>query len=185
MRMSRRSGFSMLELMTTLIIMGIIAAMAVPRLDLSHMRGDAALRQMTTLLVQAQRTALSKQHNVIISIDAANSRMRLIEDRNNSSTFDAGDRQVWMALEPGVYFVASPTPLEGMSGPVSFVRTRIVNGYPSVIFRRNGAASSDGALFVTPKATDPGSMRAVTITQSTGRADGYKYNGADWVLAGA
>jgi hypothetical protein len=140
---------------------------------------------MTSLLVQAQRTALSKQHNVIISVDAANSRMLLIEDRNNSSTFDAGDRQVWMALEPGVYFVAAPTPLEGMNGPVSFARTRIINGYPSVIFRRNGAASSDGVMFVTPKPTDVGAMRAVTVTQSTGRADGYKFNGATWVLSGA
>lgn len=183
--MSRRSGFSMLELMTTLIIMGIIAVMAVPRLDLTRMRGDAALRQMTTLLVQAQRTALSKQHNVIISVDAANSRLRLIEDKNNSSTFDAGDRQFWMALEPGIDFVASPTPLEGMSGPVSFGRTRIINGYPSVIFRRNGAASSDAAMFVTPKPNDVGAMRAVVITQSTGRADAYKYNGAVWVRAGA
>ncbi|MDZ7630866.1 MAG: type II secretion system protein [Gemmatimonadaceae bacterium] len=34
--MSRRRGFSMIELLTTLIIMGMIAAMTVPRTDLSH-----------------------------------------------------------------------------------------------------------------------------------------------------
>jgi prepilin-type N-terminal cleavage/methylation domain-containing protein len=185
MRMSRRSGFSMLELMTTLIILGIVAAMAVPRLDMAHMRSDAALRQITTFMVQAQRTALTKQHDVIVSVDAAASRLRLVEDRNNSGTFDTGDRQFWMALEQGVEFAPAPVPLDGQSGPVSFVRMRTIDGFPSVIFRRNGAASSDGALFITAKATDPGSMRGLYITQSTGRAEAFKYNGADWVRAGA
>ena len=102
MRMSRRRGFSMIEMLTTLIIMGIVAAMAVPKLDLSHMKSDAALRQVTTLFVQAQRTALAKQYNVLISVDVTGNRMRLVEDRNNSSTYDTGDRMMWMAFEPGL-----------------------------------------------------------------------------------
>ena len=72
MRMSRRSGFSMIELVTTMVIMGVVALMAVPKIDLSRMRSDAALRQMMTVFVQAQRTALTKQHNVIVSIDVPN-----------------------------------------------------------------------------------------------------------------
>jgi prepilin-type N-terminal cleavage/methylation domain-containing protein len=185
MRMSRRSGFSMLELMTTLIILGIMAAMAVPRLDFSRMRSDAALRQLTSLFVQAQRTALSKQYNVIVSVDAANSRLRFIEDKNNSNTFDTGDRDYWMALEPGVVFVDAPVPLEGFSGRVSFARIRMLDGFPSVIFRRNGAASSDASMFVTAKPSDAGAIRGLTITQSTGRAEPFKYNGIRWVPAGA
>ncbi len=185
MQMSRRRGFSMIELLTTLIIMGMIAAMAVPRIDMSRMRSDAALRQMTTLFVQAQRTALSKQYNVIVSIDMTTNRVRLVEDRNNSNTFDTGDRMMWMALEPGVRFTTSPAPLDGMSGMVTFLRPRLIDSFTSVIFRRNGAASSDGALFFTSKPTDPGAARAITITQSTGRADPFKYNGTTWVRAGA
>lgn len=185
MRMSRRRGFSMIEMVTTLIIMGIVAAMAIPKLDLSHMKSDAALRQVMTVFVQAQRTALSKQYNVIISIDVPNNRMRLIEDRNNSSTYDTGDRMYWMALEPGTKFVASPTALDGMSGTVTFLRPKTIDGYPSVIFKRNGAASSDGVVFFTSKATDPGSLRGIEITQSTGRTDPYKYTGSSWVRAGA
>ncbi len=185
MQMSRRRGFSMIELLTTLIIMGMIAAMAVPRIDMSRMRGDAALRQMTTLFVQAQRTALSKQYNVILSVDIATNRVRLVEDRNNSNTFDTGDRMMWMALEPGVRFTTSPAPLDGMSGTVVFLKPKLIDSFTSVIFRRNGAASSDGALFFTSKPTDPGATRAITITQSTGRADPFKYNGTTWVRAGA
>ena len=183
--MSQRRGFSMIEMLTTLIIMGIVAAMAVPKMDLAHMKSDAALRQVTTFLVQAQRTALTKQYNVIVSVDVASNRLRLIEDRNNSSTFDTGDRAMWMALEPGTKFIASPMPLDGMSGTVALVRPKTVDGYPSIIFKRNGAASSDGAVFFTGKVTDVGSIRAVAITQSTGRADPYKYTGSSWVRAGA
>lgn len=185
MQMSRRSGFSMIELLTTLILMGVVAMMAVPRMDLSHMKSDAALRQVTTLFVQAQRTALTKQYNVIISIDVPNNRLRLVEDRNNSGVIDAGDRSTWMALEPGTQFAPTPTPIDGMGGTVTFTRPRTVDGFPSVIFRRNGAASSDGVVFFTARIADPGSLRSVVITQSTGRADPFKYTGSTWVRAGA
>ncbi len=185
MRMSRRSGFSMIEMLTTLIIIGIITLMAIPKLDLSHMKSDAALRQLTSLFVQAQRTALKKQYNVIISVDAPNGRLRLVEDRNNSNTYDNGDRMVWMALEPGVIFVPTPLALDGISGTVTFLKPKTIDGYPSIIFRRNGAASSDGAMFITTKASDPGSLRGLEITQSTGRSDPYKYTGSAWIRAGA
>lgn len=185
MRMSRRRGFSMIEMLTTLIIMGIVAAMAVPKLDLSHMKSDAALRQVMTFFVQAQRTALSKQYNVIVSVDVTSNRLRLIEDRNNSNTYDAGDRMYWMALEPGTTFSAPPIGIDGMNGAVIFLRPKTIDGYASVVFRRNGAASSDGALFFTTKPTDVGSLRAIAITQSTGRVDPYKYTGTAWVRAGA
>ena len=185
MRMSRRCGFSMIEMLTTLIIMGIVALMAIPKLDLSHMKSDAALRQVMTFFVQAQRTALSKQYNVIVSIDAPGQRLRFIEDRNNSSTFDTGDRMYWMALEPGTKFVASPTPLDGMGGTVTFLRPKTVDGFPSVIFKRNGASSSDGVIFFSAKPTDVGSLRAIVVTQSTGRTDPFKYTGSSWVRAGA
>jgi prepilin-type N-terminal cleavage/methylation domain-containing protein len=185
MQMSRRRGFSMIEMLTTLIIMGIVAAMAVPRMDLSHMKSDAALRQVTTLFVQAQRTALTKQYNVLVSFDVPNNRIRMVEDRNNSNAFDAGDRAMWMALEPGTKFTASPLAVDGIGGTVTFLRPKTLDGYPSVIFRRNGAASSDGGVFFTTKPTDLGSLRAVIITQSTGRSDPYKYTGSSWVRSGA
>jgi prepilin-type N-terminal cleavage/methylation domain-containing protein len=185
MRMSRRRGFSMIELTVTLIVVGIIMLMAVPKMDLAHMKSDAALRQLTAVFVQAQRTALKKQYNVIVSIDAPNARIRMVEDRNNSNTYDTGDRQLWVALDAGVKFVPTALALDGMSGTVTFLKPKTIDGFPSVIFRRNGAASSDGAMFITTKPSDPGSLRGLEITQSTGRSDPYKYTGSTWIRAGA
>ncbi len=184
MQMSRRRGFSMIELLVTMMLMTIMIGIAIPRIDLAHMHSDAALRQLTMLCIQAQRTALTKQYNVIVSVDQTTARVRTVEDRNNSGTFDAGDHMVWTALESGVEFTAAPAPLDGISGAVSFVRPKVIDSFQSVIFRRNGAASSDGVIVVSAKPSDAGSARAVFITQSTGRADGYKYNGSAWVRAG-
>jgi prepilin-type N-terminal cleavage/methylation domain-containing protein len=184
MQMSRRRGFSMIELLVTLTMMGILAGVAIPRMDLSRARSDAALRQLTMLCIQAQRTALSKQYNVILSVDQTTSRVRMVEDRNNSGVFDSGDRMTWMALEPGVTFVTAPAPLEGMTGTVNFLHPKVMDSFQSVIFRRNGAASSDGIVVFSAKPSDPGAARAVMITQGTGRADGYKWSGVQWVRAG-
>lgn len=174
----------MIELVTTMVIMGVVALMSIPKIDLSRMRSDAALRQLMTVFVQAQRTALTKQYNVIVSIDVPNGRVRLVEDKNNSSTYDSGDRMVWVALDREVTFSSSPAALDGLSGVTAFTRARTLDGYPTLIFRRNGAASSDAAFFVSSKPSDAGAARAVYVTQSTGRADGYKYSSAGWVRAG-
>lgn len=175
----------MIELVTTMCIMGVVALMAVPKIDLSRMRSDAALRQLMTVFVQAQRTALTKQYNVIVSIDVPNGRVRLVEDKNNSGTYDTGDRMVWVALDATVKFTTSPAALDGLSGTATaFTKPKTLDGYPSLIFRRNGAASSDAAFFVSSKPSDAGAARAVSVTQSTGRADGYKYSSTGWVRAG-
>ncbi|MCC7053735.1 MAG: type II secretion system protein [Gemmatimonadaceae bacterium] len=182
--MSRRSGFSMIELVTTLIIMGVVALMAVPKIDLSRMRSDAGLRQMMTVFVQAQRTALTKQYNVIVSVDVSTGRLRVVEDKNNSNVFDTGDRSYWVALDQGVKFTTSPAALDGLSGTTAFAKPKVLDGYPSLIFRRNGAASSDAAFFISARPSDAGASRAVYVTQSTGRADGYKYSSTGWIRAG-
>ena len=137
MQMSRRSGFSMMEVVGTMVVVGVLAGIAIPRMDFSRMRSDAALRQLTLLCVQAQRTALMKQYNVILSVDQATSRIRLVEDRNNSDTFDTGDRVTWMSMESGVVFREAPTALDGFSAKVSFTNPKNLNGMISVIFRRN------------------------------------------------
>ena len=174
----------MVELISTLSLMAILCAIAIPKMDTGRMRGDAAMRQLMMLCIQAQRTALMKQHNVILSVDQVNGRVRIVEDRNNSGTNDAGDRAVWTALESGIRFVAAPAALDGVSGTVSFVRPKVLDTYQSVIFRRNGAASSDGLITVSAKPADAAAARAVFITQSTGRAEGFRYSGTAWIRVG-
>jgi prepilin-type N-terminal cleavage/methylation domain-containing protein len=185
MQTSRRSGFSMVELAVTITILGIVVAIGAPKLDTNRLKSDAALRAVSMQLMLAQRTALQKQCNVIVSFDAAQSRVIVTEDRNNSETFDAGDVQKSTAFDAPAKFVASPVPLEGLSNAISLARPRVLSGLPSVIFRRNGAASSDVSVFLTAKTTDLRALRGITVTQSTGRVESFKFNGTAWVRVGA
>ena len=47
-----RRGFSMIELVIVLIIMGFVALMSVPKCALSHLRANAALRQLSMFFMQ-------------------------------------------------------------------------------------------------------------------------------------
>jgi prepilin-type N-terminal cleavage/methylation domain-containing protein len=185
MQTSRRSGFSMVELAVTITILGIVVAIGAPKLDTNRLKSDAASRQVAMQLMLAQRTALQKQCNVIVSFDVANNRVLVTEDRNNSQSVDAGDVQKSTTFDAPAKFVASPVPLEGLSNAVSIPRVRTVSGLPSIIFRRNGAASSDVSVFMTAKQTDPRALRGITVTQSTGRVESFKFNGTAWVRVGA
>ena len=54
-RRRARRGFTLLELIVVLIMVGIIAGMAVPRMNYEKYRADAAMRTVRTVLQGAQR----------------------------------------------------------------------------------------------------------------------------------
>jgi prepilin-type N-terminal cleavage/methylation domain-containing protein len=178
MRTSRRSGFTLFETLTTVVVGGVVAAVAIPRLDMTQLKADAAM------------------YNVVLSFDVANNSMTVLEDKNNSGTYDTGDRQTSVALEDGVKFAETPAPLDGMTGNVMIeaptlsaaavaygANTNGANNSPNVTFRRNGAASGSGAVFFKTKDGNDDSMRAVTLTKSTGRAKKYRLRASRWVSA--
>jgi hypothetical protein len=45
---------------------------------------------------------------VIVSFDTVHARIRVVEDANNSSTADAGERVYWRSLEGGARFAVPP-----------------------------------------------------------------------------
>ena len=167
------------------VIIGLLAGFAVPRLDTAGMRSDAAARQVRGALQLAQRTAVMRQFDVIVSVDVANGGVRVTEDRNNNSQVDAGERTTWHHLEDGQRFRAPPTPLDGSTASaVNLSLPRTVGGLPSVIFRRNGAASSSMEIYLAGR-DSTASSRAVTVTQATGRTEWLRYSESEWKKGGA
>ena len=183
----------MLDTVTTVVVAGIAAAVAVPKMNLSSLQSDASLRQVSSILVGAQRTALSKQHNVIMAVNYGSKKITIVEDKNNSGKYDFGERVQIVTLDKEIKFRNTPTPLAGFTGKGGIANTVNVastsgwgipvTGDLVLTFRRNGAASGDAALFFTAKEDGDDSFRAVLVTQSTGRTDGYRYNGSAWVRA--
>jgi prepilin-type N-terminal cleavage/methylation domain-containing protein len=186
-RRASRDGYTLVELMMVVVVIGIATAMALPRLNTSGMRVDAAVRDVRGTLQVAQRTAVMRQFDVIVSVDVANAALRVVEDRNNNAAIDADERTRWVRLEPGNRFTVPPagvTPANGALSAVRLSQPRTIDGLPSIIFRRHGAASSNAEIFVQGVGGRDSDFRAVTVVQATGRAEWYRRDGA-WKKVGA
>lgn len=182
----RALGFTIFEMLAVMAIISILAAIALPRVNLHQFRIDAGVRTVQGALQQASRFSVQRQHDVIVGFDVAGGRVMTLDDRNNDGLVTAGEKLTWRPLEDGVRFAAPPTAIG--SNPVAAVagsNLQPVNGYPSLVFHRDGATSSDVQIYITstrPNATD---FKALAVTQSTGRVDYYSYRTLAWVRGGA
>ena len=180
----RRTGFSVIELMVVVAVISIMAGFAIPRIDLTRFRTDAAARLVRTLLMAANRNAITRQSNVIVSFDSLYSRLRIVQDYNNNDTLNTGDWTQYRALEDGGKF-RSPSML-GVNGvsvtvPWEGAGVRTVSSMPSVIFRRDGSSSSDLTLYLTVRENVPTDYRAISVVANTGHTDMYRWSGTAWV----
>ncbi len=167
-----------------IVMISIVASWALPRFSIARYRADAAGRLVRTLVQVARRNAITRQSDVIFSVDLANNRLRVVQDFNNNDTLNTGDKVEFRKLEEGANF-ATPTwpgpngttPTAPLTGP----NLRVVSGLPGVVFRRDGAASSDFELYTAVRDNVRIEYRAVTLTGSSGRTDFWKWNGSTWI----
>lgn len=176
-----RRGFTLLELTVVLIMVGIIAAMAVPRLNYDRFRADAGLRTVRTILQGAQRNAIMRQTNVVVGFDIANRQMVIVEDADNDCTWDSVERKTSRPLEDGVKFALpavgyGSTPSSAVSGS----NLCTIVGLPAVQFLRDGAASTDLDVYVTSSRGVQADFRLARVTQATGRTEAFRYTGSAW-----
>lgn len=182
---SDRAGFSLIEVLTLLVVLAIVTTMAAPRLDVERFQIEAGMQSVGSTLLTAQRAAVQRQHDVVVSFDAANSRVRIHADLNNNGTIDDGEPSRWEPLGEGVLFGRAAAPaLMGENAAISFSATQ--NGLPSVVFSRNGSASAEGGFYLTSARAlrDPAysrDTRALRIDRSTGRVGWYRLNGTQWI----
>lgn len=182
-----RRGFTLVEIVIVIVMMGVITALAIPHLDLQRYRTDAAVQTLRTVLMQAQRTALYRQYNVVISIDTAANCLRWAEDANNDGTIQPSEHKRAYPLNDGVKFAVPPAGVFGsVTASVVGAHLGTLNGLPTVTFHRDGAATSDLQLYVKGPADPNTTYRAVVLTLGTGRTDWYQYNSQakTWVLGG-
>jgi prepilin-type N-terminal cleavage/methylation domain-containing protein len=184
-----RRAFSLAEVMIALTISAMMISIAIPRVDTTRWRADAIAQIVRTTLQTAGRTAIVRQHDVIVSFDTLSDRIRTIYDVNNDGVKGSTERVTYRGLDVGVLF-ADPT-IRGVTGAtitsaITGGAIQLNGGLPTITFHRDGSVSSDAEIYVSIAARGPKMHRAIVITQATGREEWYRYNPSSttWMLVG-
>lgn len=180
---ARAAGFTVVELLGVLLVLGIVLAIAAPRVEPVKLTLKGAVHDVGTALLGAQRTALIRQHDVAVAFDPDGRRIRIHEDANGNGVVDPGEPIVWRPLPDGVVFGRGGAPARALgAGPVSFQKRQ--DGYPALVFHRSGSASEAGILYLTSARAERGApvaeTWAVEIERGTGRPSWYEYVPPGW-----
>ena len=177
---SAQSGFTIIELVLVVVIIGIVAAFSLPKIDYTKYRVNSSMRGLGTTLLGAQRRAVSRQHDVIVSFIQAQNAIRIHEDENNNGEVDGSERTRRLPLGEHVVFGRGSTPAyTGFAGgPI--ILTRTVGGLPALTFHRSGSASEMGGIYLTSYRGLLGDARLITIERSTGRVSWLSYSSSRW-----
>jgi prepilin-type N-terminal cleavage/methylation domain-containing protein len=183
-----RRGFTLAEIMVVVVISGMMIALAIPRVDTTKWRADAIATIVRTTLQYAQRQAITRQHDMVVSFDTTGERIRTFWDGDNSGSLNGTERVTWRGLDVGVLFT-DPT-VKGLSGttitrPVNGGQIGTLTGYPTVTFHRDGSVSTDAEIYIKVAAHGPPWYRAIRLTQATGRVDWFRLNAqtSKWIQA--
>jgi prepilin-type N-terminal cleavage/methylation domain-containing protein len=179
-----RAGVTLVEMMIVIVLIGILTAIAMPRVDTATYTMRAGTQALGSSIASVQRLAVVRQHDIIVGFDAANRRIRIHEDRNNNGNVDTGEHVRLMALEEGMVFGRGGAPAYlTFTQDISLPRT--IEGLPSIVFTRSGSASDEGAFYVTSRRAANGGGRAhharvIHITRATGRISWFNWNSSTW-----
>lgn len=169
----------MVEIIIVLVMMAVIAAMAIPKLNLSQFRADAAAQQVRSVFQTAQRTSLTRQFDVIVSVDTAQFGLRIAEDLNNDGSIQVSEWKFWRPTGEGNKFAIPPKGLNASTVTSSVIgaQLKIVDGMKSVIFHRDGSTSTDAEIYVQSEYKGRTDYRAISVTRATGRTELYRLSG--------
>ena len=82
-RCARRSGFTLIEILVVVIILGIAAAIIVPHIgSRSDLKATSAARLIMADLIYAQNRSISQQKPHFVQFDAANETYRVMDEVN-------------------------------------------------------------------------------------------------------
>jgi prepilin-type N-terminal cleavage/methylation domain-containing protein len=177
------AGFSLAEVIFVVVVVGILTSMVTPLFSPGRWRTDSAVQELALTLNAAQRLAVLRQHDLVVTFELDDHRIRLHKDGDNDGIEDPGEEVSVQALPETVGFGLGTAPaLPHGAGPVSFASG---SGDPRLTFHRNGSASDSGVVYVRPEygsmAANAEAVRALTVERATGEVRCYSYRTGSWV----
>lgn len=184
---STRSGFTIVELVVAMSLVAIVAAIALPRINVGKARTDGAAREVAYLLLGAQQRAVLRQHDVVVRFDTLAGAIVMFDDRDRDGIQEVGETSSgWVAPE-GVRFgrVAAPA-LGAGGGAVTFAAPPGAGRLPELVFHRSGSASEWGHVYLSSEraASYPEESRAVDVDRATGRVEVLMLRSGAWTRVG-
>lgn len=172
---SARAGLTLIEMLIVIIMIGILSGIAASRLDWTRYRADSVARGVLAELSRAQRTAVSLQNDLRVTVTG--NVMQFHEDTDNDGTRDGSERVTSLPLEYG--FKLGKGSLADVPSPADPTDL----GSVTVVFRRDGTASRAGTYYITAPQDDAACKycRAIAIARATGRTVWYSQATGTWV----
>lgn len=167
------------EIMVVLFLVFVLATTLLPKLNLQGARVRAGVDEARTVLLQAQRAAVVRQHDVVVHFDASAASLIVHGDADNDRAIGASEDVRIHDLSEHVAFGARDVPeLSWGPEPVGFPDAE-------VIFHRDGSASAEGGVYLSSvrqmaTGTHPEETRALLVTRSTGSVECRRVLGEGW-----
>jgi prepilin-type N-terminal cleavage/methylation domain-containing protein len=184
-RLVAQAGYSAIEMMMTVGIMGIVASMAVIQIGQSQpaLKGDGGLRLVMSQLNTARELAITQRRYMRVTFTNPNQLQIIREEAPGPATTVISSVLIEGGVTFGLIAGLPDTPdAFGRNAAVDFGSATQLKFGPDGTFVNQVGQSLNGSVFVALPNL-PLSARAVTVLGSTGRVRGYKWDGAHWNLA--